>query len=60
MSDHMSWYHNRHHLPSSEMKGLTSMLPDSEYAEIESAFGHDGFLVENERLNQILTPFINR
>lgn len=46
--------------PPSEMKGLTSMLPDSEYAEIESAFGHDGFLVENERLNQILTPFINR
>lgn len=39
-----------------EMKGLTSALPNAEYFELQSEFGHDGFLVEHEKLNQILLP----
>lgn len=42
-----------------EMRELAAMLPAALYAEIDSAFGHDGFLVEHRQLNAILTPFIN-
>lgn len=37
-----------------EMRHLAEMLPESEYFEIESQFGHDGFLVEHAQLNDIL------
>ena len=37
-----------------EMRRLASMLPNSEYFEIDSPFGHDGFLVEHQQLNSIL------
>jgi len=37
-----------------EMRNLTAMIPNAEYFEIESQFGHDGFLVEHEKLNHIL------
>ena len=33
------------------------MIPGSTYHEIDSPFGHDGFLVEHEQLNDILLPF---
>ena len=42
-----------------EMKTLCSMIPGAEYREIDSEFGHDGFLVEHEQLNRILMPFIS-
>lgn len=42
-----------------EMRKLAKSIPGAEYAEIQSEFGHDGFLVENEILNKILIPFIN-
>lgn len=38
-----------------EMRQLADQLPDAQYFEIESQFGHDGFLVEHEQLNRILT-----
>lgn len=41
-----------------EMKRLAGMLPSAEYREIDSPFGHDGFLVEHEQLNRILNEFI--
>ncbi len=37
-----------------EMKDLTRMIKGAEYFEIQSEFGHDGFLVEHEKLNEIL------
>ena len=37
-----------------EMRELTSMIPGAKYHEIESEFGHDGFLVEHRKLNDIL------
>ena len=45
--------------PPAEMRRLQAMIPRSEYREIYSPFGHDGFLVEHERLDAILRPFIN-
>lgn len=43
----------------SEMRELHRMIPGSVYHEIDSQFGHDGFLVEYEQLNDILNPFMN-
>lgn len=42
----------------SDLKNLTSRIPGAEYYEIESSFGHDGFLVEHQKLNEILLPFM--
>lgn len=42
-----------------EMRELHAMVPASVYRQIASPFGHDGFLVEHEQLNDILYPFIN-
>lgn len=43
-----------------EMKHLASMLPQSIYKEIESDFGHDGFLVENDALNRLIIDFFKK
>lgn len=43
-----------------EMRSLAASLPRGEYHEISSAFGHDGFLVEYEQLNDIINQFIKR
>lgn len=41
-----------------EMRKLCSQIPSSDYYQIDSSFGHDGFLVEHEQLNSILMPFV--
>ncbi|MBQ2370317.1 MAG: homoserine O-acetyltransferase [Muribaculaceae bacterium] len=38
---------------------MRQYIPDVEYHLIESSFGHDGFLVEHEKLNNIITNFMN-
>ncbi len=42
-----------------EMRQLHKRIPHSNFYEIDSPFGHDGFLVEHEQLNDILLPFMN-
>lgn len=42
-----------------EMRELNSLIPGSVYRQIDSPFGHDGFLVEHESLNAMLHPFVN-
>ncbi|MBR5132801.1 MAG: homoserine O-acetyltransferase [Alistipes sp.] len=39
---------------------LREHIADVEYHLIESSFGHDGFLVEHEKLNTIIENFINK
>lgn len=39
---------------------LREHIRDVEYHLIESSFGHDGFLVEHEKLNRIIENFINK
>lgn len=41
-----------------EMRELQGWIPGSLYREINSPFGHDGFLVEYEQLNAMLAPFL--
>lgn len=41
-----------------EQRTLASMIPGAEYREIDSPFGHDGFLVEHGQLNAILNQFM--
>ena len=45
--------------PPEEMRRMSGGIPDSRCCEIASPFGHDGFLVEHERLNELLFPFMN-
>ena len=39
---------------------LREHIADVEYHLIESEFGHDGFLVEHDKLNRIIENFMNR
>ena len=40
------------------MRALASRIPGAVYAEIQSPFGHDGFLVEHDQLNALMKPFM--
>lgn len=42
------------------MKSLSGKIPNSVYKEIDSDFGHDGFLVEHELLNNIIKEFFTK
>jgi homoserine O-acetyltransferase len=46
-------------LPVAEQIFLYRHIPDAELFLIDSDFGHDGFLVEHEKLNEILKPFVD-
>lgn len=45
--------------PPSEHDILREHIPNAEYHLIDSSFGHDGFLIEHEKLNHILLNFLN-
>lgn len=45
--------------PPDEVKALAASIKGAKYDEIESRFGHDGFLVEHDSLNAVFYPFIN-
>ena len=44
--------------PAADMRRLAGCLPKGRYAEIQSPFGHDGFLIESDQLNALFIPFI--
>ncbi len=46
--------------PPNEMRELTSKFPGAKYYEIDSLFGHDGFLVEFGQFNRLLRPIMCR
>lgn len=46
--------------PPCEMRDFTNRIPGAEYFEIDSLFGHDGFLVEHEQFNALLHPIMQR
>jgi len=46
--------------PPEDMRKLASMMPQAIYREIDSDFGHDGFLIEHKQLNAILNDFISK
>jgi homoserine O-acetyltransferase/O-succinyltransferase len=45
--------------PVEEQKFIATHLPSSTFVEIDSAYGHDGFLVEAEKISKHLSAFIN-
>ena len=46
--------------PPCDLRDIARMVPRAEYHEIDSIFGHDGFLIENDVLVEILKPFIEK
>ncbi len=44
--------------PPEDMHHLSTLIPGARYTEIQSPFGHDGFLVESDQLNAIMLPFL--
>lgn len=45
---------------TSEARLLADLIPDARLATIESDFGHDGFLVEHEKLNSLIQNFMQQ
>jgi homoserine O-acetyltransferase len=45
--------------PPDEQKLIADLVPGADYYEIDSFYGHDGFLIEVETLTNILKPIIN-
>jgi homoserine O-acetyltransferase len=45
--------------PPIEQRKLAEYIPNAKYSEIDSNFGHDGFLVESEKLTRIISQFLN-
>lgn len=46
--------------PTKEQKELAQLIPRATYAEIQSEYGHDAFLIEFEQLNQVITSFFTK
>lgn len=45
-------------LPTRLQKFIASCMPNGYYREISSDFGHDGFLIETEKLTETISKFI--
>ena len=46
--------------PPSEQKFLTEHIPDARYVQIDSFYGHDGFLIETEILTKEIAGFLEK
>ena len=42
-----------------EIKEIQKHIPNSKFIEIDSLYGHDGFLIETEQLTKIINEFIS-
>lgn len=45
--------------PPKDHQPFIDFIPNVEYHVIDSTFGHDGFLIEHQKLNQIIQNFMN-
>ena len=46
--------------PVCEQEFLAKHIPGASLSIIDSFYGHDGFLLENEKLNDLLNPFLTQ
>jgi homoserine O-acetyltransferase len=46
--------------PLEEQLFMAAHLPDAELVEIDSAYGHDGFMVEGEKIATLLGEWLKR
>jgi homoserine O-acetyltransferase len=44
--------------PTEEQKFVASQIQNARYAEIDSLYGHDGFLIETEKLEKVFRKFL--
>jgi homoserine O-acetyltransferase len=44
--------------PINEQKFIADHIPQAQYLEIHSLYGHDGFLLEQEQLTKVLQSFL--
>ncbi len=44
--------------PVEEQKLLASYIPDAHYEELESLYGHDGFLIETDQITALYKAFL--
>ncbi len=45
--------------PPEASRDLAARLPRGRYAELDSAFGHDAFLIDFEALDALIRPFLH-
>lgn len=45
-------------IPTSNQKVLADAIPNAQYREITSKYGHDGFLIEGEQLTMVIADFL--
>lgn len=45
-------------MPASESLFLSTQIPGATYSEIDTEWGHDGFLIESEKLTKIVSLFL--
>ena len=45
--------------PVSEQQFLAKYIPDAVYTEIDSRYGHDGFLIETKTISELLRVYLN-
>lgn len=45
--------------PPGEQKMIADLVPDASYELIESLYGHDGFLLEYDKIETIINGFVN-
>ncbi|MCU7491629.1 MAG: homoserine O-acetyltransferase [Ignavibacteria bacterium] len=45
--------------PAEEQKEIAKLIPNARYAEIDSPYGHDAFLIEFEQMTRIISGFLN-
>ena len=46
--------------PPSDHAPFARYIPNAQYHVIDSSFGHDGFLIEHEKLNDLITAFLKQ
>lgn len=44
--------------PPQEQQFIAQHIPNAHYQEIESTYGHDGFLIETKKLTKIISSFL--
>ncbi|HEX2868987.1 MAG TPA: homoserine O-acetyltransferase [Ignavibacteriales bacterium] len=45
--------------PAEEQKEIVKLIPEARYAEIDSPYGHDAFLIEFEQMTGIISGFLD-